>query len=118
MKKIIAVSLIGALMLTIAPTANAINKEWSAVAGFVGGVLVANAFDGGSHCAPRTVYYEQRPVEYHYYEPSGRWEYRTERVWVPGRWQYSYDHCGNQSRYWQSGYYRTYQTKTWVSYNR
>jgi hypothetical protein len=119
--------------------AQAINKEWAAVAGFVGGVLVANA--ANHHPAPRTVYYSQPAVvcppapvvvhhpapvvyhqpapvvEHHYHyrhQPRGYYEYRTERVWVPGSWVHHPSPCGSRRQTWQPGYYSTQRNKVWV----
>lgn len=122
--------------------AQAINKEWSAVAGFVGGVLVANAAHRPSRTyyvnepavvyrpAPvvveRNYYYAPPPrpvvrrVQYERYEcappppPSGHYEYRTEWIWVPGCWVYEDTGCGSR-QVWQPGYYETVRNKVWVS---
>lgn len=119
MKKVLTVSLVTALIVSLATPAKAINEEWSAVAGFVGGVLAAKAFDNGttyqkSYCSTPRIeryYYEPMPCE-----PRGHYEYRTERVWISGRRQVEYDNCGRRREYWTPGYYETYQTKVWVSY--
>jgi len=122
MKKILMTAgLAVAMAAGHAMPASAMNKEWAAVAGFVGGVLVANA----ANCNTRT-YYQPAPVVYHeaprhvvHYEyqapPRGYYEYRTERVWVPGSWSYEYSSCGSRRNVWQPGYYETHRNKVWVS---
>jgi len=122
MKKTIwTVGLIAALVLVQPLRASAINKEWSAVLGFLGGVLVANA-----SCAPNTVVreevYVQQPVIRERIiieepEPCGHYEYREQRVWVPGRWIYT-GHGRCRRRVWQSGYYRTELVRVWVPARR
>ncbi len=101
----------------------AINREWSAVAGFAGGVLVANAY----HCHrgySRQVIYQQ-PIQHVVYQPvqtivyqepvrTGYYEWLTERVWVPGCWVYEDRGYGTTYKIWQPGYYKTMRTKVWV----
>ncbi len=131
-KSLMTASVAAAMMFGQSMPAQAINKEWSAVAGFVGGVLVANAVN----CGPRTTYYQPAPVVYQAptvvvheppprivrYErpsrPSGYYEYRSERVWVPGRWVYEDLGCGRERKVWEPGYYETVQNKVWVSHRR
>jgi len=129
-KSLVTLGLAVAICGAQAQPAQAIKKEWSAVAGFVGGVLVANA----AHCnrsysyQPAPVVYHQAPtivyetqptyVVRHRPEPSGYYEWRTERVWVPGCWVYEDNGCGYQRKVWQSGYYKTNRHKVWVSAGR
>ena len=115
--------------------AQAINKEWSAVAGFAGGVLFANAAQHHRSYHRPAVYHQpvqhvvyQQPVQHVVYHqpvrtvhvrhqpaPQGYYEWRTERVWVPGTW--IYEPCGYNShrKVWQAGYYTTVRNKVWVS---
>lgn len=113
MKKIIT-SLLIACLLFLVPQAQAINKEWSAALGFLGGVLVANAYD--NH---HTTYYETRPVyvETRCYEPrviSGHYETRYEKYWVPGRQVVVRDRCGNKVVRYESGYYDYRPVSVWI----
>ena len=55
--------MVAMLMLSTTPT-KAINKEWSAVAGFVGGLLVANAVQNYERDCTPVVYREHIPVVY------------------------------------------------------
>jgi len=116
-----------ALLAAQSMPAQAINREWSAVAGFAGGVLVANAF----HCNRGY----SRPVVYHYpvqqvvYQPvqtvvyqepvrTGYYEWLTERVWVPGCWVYEDRGYSTRYKVWQPGYYKTVRSKVWVDTTR
>lgn len=116
--KYIILSVICAACLITPPKAKAINEEWSAVAGFVGGLLVANVANDSCTVsrAPRTVNYNHN----YYYEntrraPRGHYQWETRRVWVPGRWQYYYNDCGRREKYWSAGYYKVERTRVWVS---
>ena len=90
-------------MLVAGPAmqASAINREWSAVLGFLGGCMVAN----GGLC-PRTVCQEPVYVERPVYretiiveEPvvTGHYEYRERRIWEPGFWEHIVTRCGRES---------------------
>ena len=105
----------------------AINKEWSAVAGFVGGLLFANAANCSPRYEQRVTYSQpvQRKVVYQqpvqttrvvYEEPvqTGYYAWRTKRVWVPGRWVYEQTPCGTQRKVWYQGHYKTTRYKVWV----
>lgn len=111
--------------------ARAINKEWSAVAGFVGGVLAANAYRN-TRCERTTVVYQQpvqtvtyTPVQTVIYQPvervvvheppppTGYYTWQTERVWVPGCWVYEDYGCGRR-KVWQPGYYTLQRRQVWV----
>lgn len=107
------------------------DRAVAAVAGFVGGVLVANAAHGSHrvdhhyyHPAPvirpsRPVHYErpQRVIYHQPAQPTGHYEWRTERVWVPGQWVYETLRCGSQRQVWKPGHYITQRTRVWVSYD-
>ena len=102
--------------------AQAINKEWSAVAGFAGGMLVANAINCNRGYSSRQVGYQQ-PVVYHQPvqtvvvhqpQPQGYYQWQTQRSWVPGCWVYEDRGCGTTYKVWRPGYYQTYRTKVWV----
>lgn len=94
--------------------AQAINKEWSAGLGFLGGVLVANAYD--NHCAPTRTYYESRPVYVEHYEPRGYYTTKTERYWVPGRRVIRYTECGRRYYEYEPGHYEYRDVQVWVQY--
>lgn len=123
-KSMMILSLAASILAAQSMPAKAINKEWSAVAGFAGGVLVANAascYRGYS----RPVVYHQ-PVQQVVYQPvervvvrerqvqTGYYEWRTERRYVPGFWVYEDMGCGNRRKIWEPGYYETVRVKSWV----
>ena len=149
MKKLVLISVLTGGLL-FAQQAQAINEEWSAALGFVGGLLVANA----SNCdretrvvvreeryhrpiimgdvkmvySPRTraapLYYRARPhrsTRRHCDRteiavPSGYYEIRTERYWVPGRRIITRDHCGRKAIRYTQGYYDYREIRVWVEY--
>ena len=112
-----------------AQPAKAINKEWSAALGFLGGVLVANNCGSRSYESSTVVYREYSPPPRVIYErpryvepppvvvrraPSGHYEYREQQVWVPGRWDYVETGCNTFRRVWTPGCYRTETVRVWV----
>lgn len=123
-KSIMTMGLAAAVLSAQSIPAQAINKEWSAVAGFVGGVLVANAASCNRGYQRQVVY--QQPIQQVIYQPvervvirerpapSGYYEWRTERRYVPGYWVHEDDGCGYRRKVWQPGYYKTVRVKTWV----
>ncbi|MDA0322737.1 MAG: hypothetical protein O2923_08490 [Verrucomicrobia bacterium] len=54
---------------------------------------------------------------YGHHTPSGRYEYRTQKVWVPGGWHYSTDACGRTSRHYLNSHYEHQTVKVWVPYH-
>lgn len=138
-KGIITAGLAGAMLVAQAMPAQAINKEWSAVAGFVGGMLFANAANNNAHHSrgsrPGAVAHRQPAHQVHYqpvqqkvvyqqpiqqtviYEEqvqTGYWAWRTKRVYVPGRWVYEDTGCGTQRKVWYPAHYKTKRYKVWV----
>lgn len=117
-KTMLAVAVTTALWVGPAMQASAINREWSAVLGFLGGYMVAN----GGLCT-RTVYQEPVCVQQPVYretiivqEPvvTGHYEYREQQIWVPGFWESIPLRCGRVDRVWHEGYYRTEMVRIWV----
>lgn len=105
--------------------AAAINREWSAALGFLGGVLFANAArcDGVTYervverpvVVERPIIVEQPVVwrEIVVERPAcGYWDWRERRVWVPGRWRH--DRCRGR-RMWEEGHYRVERVRVWVT---
>jgi len=124
-KSMITLGLAAALLTAQSIPAKAINREWSAVAGFAGGMLVANAISHHRNYSRQVVYHQpvhqqviyqpvervvvrERPVE------TGYYEWRTERRFVPGYWVYEDMGCGNRRKIWEPGYYKNVRVKTWV----
>lgn len=116
MKKIMMSSIIGLACFAMPIESQAINKEWSAVAGFVGGLLVADAFND-SRVEHRTVYHDYGYQNNNCYQPRGYWKTVHDRRWVNGRRDYYYDHCGRRQYTWTPGYWTTYTRQIWVSYD-
>ena len=130
MKKTLLAVATGSLILGQTMPAQAINREWSAALGFLGGVVTANAFGGHRtvvqervYCPP-PVYRETVVVRQPMYCPppviveqpvvTGHYEWREQQVWMPGRWV-TFEGCGGQLRQeWQPGYYRTERVQVWV----
>jgi hypothetical protein len=124
MKNMTIVSLVIAALVLIQPIqASAINKEWSAVLGFVGGYMVGN----GGACqrtvvreqpvyVERPVYVEQpivREVVVEQPVVTGHYEYRQQQIWVPGCWTYVQTPCGYEQM-WRPGCYRMQTITVWV----
>jgi hypothetical protein len=126
--RVLAVVLVAVVLAAWPMPARAINKEWSAALGFLGGLMVANA--GGCE---RTVVREQVVVapppcpppviirEPVYYEEvveetaaCGHWEYRRERSWIPGRWICIRDACGFSQRVWEPARCGFRTVRVWV----
>lgn len=128
-KNIIIVTSIMAASLIAVPKASAINEEWAAVAGFVGGVLFQAATSDTHVSLPRVTYNHHVYSDSHYNRvqyrtqctprpappPSGYWKVIEDRRWIPGTWYYEYDECGRSTKYWREGYWDHFQRKVWVS---
>lgn len=98
-------------MVTAFQPAQAINKEWSAVLGFLGGYMVANGGLGRpAYCEP--VMYETVVVPPP--APMGHYECQPQQVWVPGWWSCVATPCGYVRRTWNPGYYRVEYVQVWV----
>jgi len=117
-KTMLSVAITAALLLGSAMPASAINREWSAVLGFLGGYMVAN----GGLCH-RTVYQEPVYIERPVYretiiveEPmvTGHYEMQERTIWEPGYWEVIVTRCGREQRIWHDGCYRTERVKVWV----
>ncbi len=127
-KMMMLVGLTGAMAVAGAMPAQAINKEWSAALGFLGGVLVSDCAHGGwggprerygpppcerpVYYAPAPVYVQQAPIIVQ--QPSGHYEYREEQQWVPGFWQYQQIDMNTYRKIWVAGHYQPVQVKVWV----
>ena len=102
--------------------AKAINREWSAVAGFLGGVLVANNYHyrheyRGSRCyASQPVVVQQAcpPQVVVVEQPAGHYELQERQVWVPGAWVYQEIGPNTYQKVWQPGCYKTETIRVWV----
>jgi len=134
--------LTGALFAGGVQPARAINEEWSAALGFIGGVLVAS--HSSRDCAPNVYYtppatycppparyervvyspppvYVQEPcyerpryVETTRCEPRGYYEYRQERRWIAGSWYTERTTCHSTRQVWSPGRWEYSTVKVWV----
>lgn len=111
MKKLFLVVLLAAATVLGATPAKAISREGAAALGFIGGVVLA-----GAACASQPTYCETVVLEDP--GPCGYYEYRTERVWVPGCWIWVTGPCHQSRRVWKSGHYRTENVRVWVEGRR
>lgn len=111
MKKLIII--ITALAIATTPCM-AINKEWSAALGFLGGVVATKAFDNHrEHYERHNVYYCPPPQTV-YVVQSGHWEVIQEKVWVPGQWIFQEIGPNTYKKVWQEGYYKIVEKRVWV----
>jgi hypothetical protein len=136
--KLALMGLTAAMVAGQATPAMAINKEWSAALGFLGGVMATRTYDhhreyrreyyGGCESRgydyppqqvivqqPPTVIYQQAPVIVQ--QPAvqqGHYEWRDEQQWVPGEWRYEEIGCNTYRKTWCPGYYKTVRTQIWV----
>jgi hypothetical protein len=129
MKKLLLISVLTGGLL-FAPQAQAINEEWSAALGFLGGLLVAKASDCDRET--RVVvreerYHIERPVMVYrprrrhcdrteIVVPSGYYKTIMERYWVPGRRVVTRDHCGRKTVRYIQGYYDHREIRVWVEH--
>jgi hypothetical protein len=106
------------IVLLSTQNAMAINKEWSAVLGFVGGVLVSEAYNRETS----RVVYERRPsYDYervHVYN-NNRYDRRTRYIvheetrFIPPTTITTYDECGRLHTDYYPAHYRTYRKKVY-----
>lgn len=130
-KGFITLSIAAALVMAQARPAQAINEAWSAVAGFAGGLLVANAAHNHHN---HHVVHQQRvvynaPVQtrvvhtgpavntvvYRTPVPAGYYTWRTSRVHVPGRWVYENTGCNIQRRVWHPAHVTVQRQRVWIA---
>ncbi|MBL9216580.1 MAG: hypothetical protein JNG83_13970 [Opitutaceae bacterium] len=114
--KIIALALVAATAVSLTPKpALAGDKEWAAVGGFVGGLIVGSVLSDGRHDG-----YGDRhtTVVVNHSRPSGYWKEVSVRVWVPG---YHVEERGRHGRIYRRyipGHYECRTDRVWVSYGR
>jgi hypothetical protein len=120
-KQLIALSLVTAAALTFAPKpAVAGDKEWAAVGGFIGGVIIGNAIKDShrSSCPPprgrTTVIVNDRCDD----DRDGYWKTVSVRVWVPGYWVEERGRFGRCHRYYVEGRHEYRTDRVWVSTSR
>lgn len=108
-----ALALATATAFSLAPKpAYAGDKEWAAVGGLIGGLIIGSAI-ADSRDARTTVVVRDGPDRC----DDGYWKEVRVKVWVDGCWESRYD-CGRRIRVYVPGYY-TYRTdRVWVAYDR
>lgn len=118
--QLIALSLITVTALSLAPKpAVAGDKEWAAIGGFIGGVIIGNAISDShrsSYPPPRstTVIVNDRCDD----GRDGYWKTVSVRVWVPGYWVEERRHFGRSCRSYVAGHYEYRHDRVWVSSDR
>lgn len=123
-RKLLLAGLIPLMLVTTTPRAQALNPEWAAVLGAVGGFYLADRFAGPSTCYAaepegltlQDAYYTRHyPSSYFASSPrSGHYEIIVRQTWVPGRYIYTRTGCNRYRRHWNEGYYQTAQVRIWV----
>lgn len=118
MKKIMLVLL--ASIIVTSPCM-AINKEWSAALGFLGGVLTTKALDNCNRHVeyrqyPNVYYVNPQPTTIIYTQPSGHWEVIQEKIWIEGTWVYEQICHNTYKKVWKEGYYKIVERRIWVNY--
>ncbi|MFT5122450.1 MAG: hypothetical protein ACI9TH_004866 [Kiritimatiellia bacterium] len=95
-----------------APQAQAGDEGWAAFGGLLGGAVLTHAAyqSHGHHAAPSHGSSHR--------ESSGHFEYREERVWVPGHYDYERDACGHKVRVFHPGHYKSETVKVWIPHRR
>ena len=118
------------------------DEAWAALGGFVAGVITGAVIEDADHCetglrvAVGDRYgrwdryghhdrYDRRDTwdrydrrDRHYKQrPSGHWEVRHVKVWVPGGWVVEVNRCGDRIRVWRPGYFDLLPRKVWVPYD-
>jgi hypothetical protein len=105
-----------AVALTGIQQAQAGDKEKYLVGGLLGGWILNEVFDNSSFEV-----HSRRPVvvehRHHYSRPSGRYEYRNVKIWVPGYRERIVKSCGQVETRWVQGHYEVRRQRVWVSYD-
>lgn len=129
-KTIVLASILLLGLIARPTTVRAGDEALAALGGFIGGVIVGTVIN--DHDDDRTVIIRGnsgRRDRYDRYDrhdrydrndrghrPSGHWEYRTVRKWVPGYWTTVHDRCGDRRRVWIEGRHVRTQVRVWISF--
>ncbi len=113
-------TLIAAFGLAFTPAiTNADDEGWAALGGFITGAIFTNISHQRDHSVRHYGgdyrgggYYSE--VRAYHGRPSGHYQYRIVKDWVPGYWAYESDGCGLDRRHWHKGYYTRKKVKVWV----
>jgi hypothetical protein len=136
MKKALTLALIGLTTWTL-PTSSVQagdDEAIAAIGGFVLGLVTGSIAKDSGHNGYRhsDTYYRNRSHtrysnnyssyrhdsydRHHVSQPTGRWETRRVKKWVPGFWEVRYNHCGDRIKVWRNGHYRYETERVWVSF--
>ena len=99
--------------------AQAGDKEKYLVGGLLGGWILNEVFDNSSveiHSRRPVVVERRHHYQGHHHRPSGRYEYRHVKIWVPGYRERTVTRCGRVEIRWIPGHYEVRREKVWVSY--
>lgn len=120
--KLTALVLTAATALALTPkSAFAGDKEWAAVGGFLGGLIVGSAINDSRHDSypdGSTTVIINDHRDHCDDRPEGYWENVTVRVWVPGCWIEERGRHGRCHRRYVEGHYEFRTDRVWVSFNR
>jgi hypothetical protein len=95
-------------------SARAGDKEAALIGGLIGGLIIGSALSDASptHYPDATVVVTGFGYDH---GPSGYWDHRTVRVWVPGSWEFRWVH-GCRERVFVPGYWTHRQERVWVAH--
>jgi hypothetical protein len=115
--KLTAFVITAATALTLTPkSAFAGDKEWAAVGGFLGGLVVGSVIHDARPHRTTTVIVADRGG-HHDGRPAGYWKDVSVRTWVPAHWETRYDY-GRCVRVYVPGHYAYRTEHVWVSHGR
>ena len=118
MKKNTICILAVATALTGVQPARAGEKERYLVGGLLGGWILNDLTSHSVHSRSRVgiPVAVARRDSCHHSQPSGRYEYRRVKTWIPGRYERMATHCGRVETRWVPGHYDYCTEKVWVSH--
>lgn len=98
--------------------AHAGDKEAALIGGLIGGFIIGSAIQNNAPVYTETVVVHHGPgYDRCAPEPSGYWDYRSVRVWVPGYWQERWSR-GCRERVYVEGYWTHRRERVWVTASR
>ncbi len=101
------------------------DEAWAAVGGFIAGVITGSAIEHNHNVHTGVTIAVGNTCSIHHrsgcsicYAPRrGYWTVRQVRVWVPGCWDVTINHCGDRVRVWRPGRYENHPKRVWVAYD-